>query len=49
MKDFYVFMGEGELLAGIPKDAVDAELGEYLMNKIRTIKGNGRIAAARGQ
>ena len=49
VKNFYVFGDKAEVLAGIPKDAVDAELGEYLMKKIRTIKGNGRIAAARGQ
>lgn len=45
MKDFYVFMGDGELLVGIPKDAVGAELGEYLMNIIRRTKGKGRIGA----
>lgn len=45
MKDFYVFRDGEEVFAVIPKDAVDAELGEYLMNIIRRTKGKGRIGA----
>ena len=37
-KDFYAFLSARPVLIGIPKYAVDAELGEYLKNKMRVIK-----------
>ena len=37
VKDFYVFGDEAEVFAGIPKDAVDAELDEYLKDKMKII------------
>ena len=37
-KDFYAFLSARHVLIGIPKYAVDAELGEYLKNKMRVIK-----------
>lgn len=37
-KDFYAFLSARPILVGIPKYAVDAELGEYLKNKMRVIK-----------
>ena len=37
-KDFYAFLSARSVLIGIPKYAVDAELGEYLKNKMRVIK-----------
>lgn len=37
-KDFYAFLSARPVLVGIPKYAVDAELGEYLKNKMRVIK-----------
>ena len=37
-KDFYAFLSARPVLIGIPKYAVDAELGEYLKNKMRVTK-----------
>ena len=37
-KDFYAFLSARPVLVGIPKYAVDAELGEYLKNKMMVIK-----------
>ena len=37
-KDFYAFLSARPVLIGIPKYAVDAELGEYLKNKMMAIK-----------
>ena len=37
-KDFYAFLSARPVLIGMPKYAVDAELGEYLKNKMRVIK-----------
>ena len=37
-KDFYAFLSARPVLIGIPKYAVDAELGEYLKNKMMVIK-----------
>ena len=37
VKDFYVLGDEAEVFAGIPKDAVDAELDEYLKDKMKII------------
>ena len=37
-KDFYAFQSARPVLVGIPKYAVDAELGEYLKNKMMVIK-----------
>ena len=37
-KDFYAFQSARPVLIGIPKYAVDAELGEYLKNKMMVIK-----------
>ncbi len=37
-KDFYAFLSERPMLIGMPKYAIDAELGEYLKNKMKMIK-----------
>ena len=37
-KDFYAFLSARPVLVGMPKYAVDAELGEYLKNKMMVIK-----------
>ena len=37
-KDFYAFLSARPVLVGIPKYAVDAELGEYLKNMMNSIK-----------
>ena len=36
-KDFYAFLSERPMLIGMPKYAVDAELGEYLKTKMKMI------------
>lgn len=40
-KDFYVFLSRRPVIVGMPKYAVDAELGKYLMKKMQII--NERI------
>ena len=37
-KDFYAFLSERPMLIGMPKYAIDVELGEYLKNKMKMIK-----------
>ena len=42
-KDFYAFLSERPMFIGMPKYAVDAELGEYLKNKMKIL--NERLKA----
>ena len=42
-KDFYAFLSKRPMLIGMPKYAVDAELGEYLKNQMKMINKRRRL------
>lgn len=42
-KDFYAFLSKRPMLIGMPKYAVDAELGGYLKNQMKMINKRRRL------
>ena len=48
-KDFYAFLSERPMLIGMPKYAVDAELGEYLKNKMKMLNKRRKDRSRHGK
>ncbi len=48
-KDFYAFLSERPMLIGMPRYAVDAELGEYLKNKMKMLNKRRKDRSRHGK